>query len=1316
MRKNFFPPLSILILFCLNPLCLKLTAADVLTPCYLKLSIFEGLPGVNTTDFVFEPKYPGSPDQVVFLKSFDSQDGFPGGVFDDFGGRIEGFLTPQESGNYEFFLRSDDGSELWLSTNDNEANGQIIAEEFECCNPFMEPDTGAPATSFPISLTAGSRYFIMVNYKEGEGGDFAQVAWRKVGDTTPAADLSPISGAFLSVFADDSQAPAITITQDPQSLTGEENSLVTFTVSASTTPSTDMCIQWQRNGINIPGANGATFTTLLSKSDNGAKFRALVAVPGAFMESGEATTTVTDDKTAPTVASVRGVPNQPSVTVTFSERVTESSGTSVSNYKIASASGDLAVTAAELSEDRTTVTLTTGDQTIGDEYTLTINNVQDVAGTANSIAPDTQSTFFGLGPWLQGEDGFVIFEAEDFDRNLDGLWVTDKSRGEPSGGVAMLIPNGSADNENNTKLEYDILFTKTGTHIFWYRAGADSGSDDSAWLHLDGERPPDRLDGNRASMAGFNGNIWEWNSDPQEGPSPMTFDITSPGLHTISLATREDGAFFDKFAITTDPAFDPDDFGPFGPPTTLREGEPLPGGVSLDITTQPVDTEISEHETLIVTTVAEVPPEFLISYQWQRKEGNNFVDIAGESGPTLTVDRAGLDWNGAVLRVAIGTLGISKNTDEATINVTPETVAPTVIRATGIAPLQRVVVNFSEPLDEATAQNTSNYSISRSGGSLSVVSATLLGNKQTVLLETGNQAVGTKYTVTVNRIADEAATPNTVSGGQAKFYSLGDLQPQGADGLLVFEAESSSRNLDDLWMEDTERGNPSGGVSMVNPNGAGGNESGTQLEYDLTFTQTGTHIVWYRAGGVSGTDDSGWLWLDGARPANRVDGNQASMTGFSGSIFEWNSDPQDGPSPYTIEIDTPGLHTLALARREDGSFFDKFVITTDPDFDPEDFGPLGPNESRAGAPALPTMAITSPADNTQFESGANVQFTVEIAAASRVVSKVEYFNGSEKIGESTDSPFSYTWENATDGGYVVSALLTDDVGDSVRATPVQILVGQPNDVLFLVGNPDLTTAPSDAAISAAIAGFGFNVVVVEDTISQSSDAFGKLLIVNSSTVNSGDVGTKFRDAAVPVIMWEQANQDDFGMTGNTDGLDRGGMGDQTLIDILATDHPLAAGLPPGLLDVASAPTGFSWGLPNENATRIATIAGNPDQVVIYAYDTGTTMIDGFVAPARRVFTFLSDDAFMNLTPTGQTLVAAAFSWAAGLDGIPGGGGDGAMFTGTRLEGGTIILEWNGGGNLQSAPTVTGPWSNVAGAATPFSIAPSDPQQFYRISQ
>ena len=633
-------------------------------------------------------------------------------------------------------------------------------------------------------------------------------------------------------------------------------------------------------------------------------------------------------------------------------------------------------------------------------------------------------------PLMQGEDGFVIWEAEDFDRNPDELWIADIDREGASGEVSMLIPNGAGGNENNTQLQYDIIFTKTGTHIIWYRAGADSGKDDSIWLHLDGERPPNRATGNQASMTGFNGAIFEWNSKAQDGGGQMTFDIDEPGLHTIAVARREDGAFVDKFIITTDSSFNPDNFGEFGPPSTPREGEEVESNNQVEITLNPVDTEGVENTSVTLTGDAMITPEnALMVLQWQRKVGDEFINLSRQTGTTFTISPLTLDWDGAVLRLNATTIGASTVSQEAIISVIPETDPPQALRAQGNAIQQRVFVTFSEPLSVASAEMAENYKITSAEGATEVVSALLLGNSRTVLLETSEMVVGAKYTVSLNNIADTAATPNILNGGQVKFYSLGYLLPQTEDGLIVFEAESYDVNTDDLWVENFSRGTPSGGVSMVLPNGAGGNE-GSQLLYDVEFIYTDVHIVWYRASGDSGNDDSSWFLLDGARPANRVDGNQASMSGFSGkSDFVWLSDPQDGPSPYTIEIDEPGLYTISLARREDGSFFDKFVITDNFDFNPNDFGPLGPPETREGSPALPEVILITPVDGEEFESGEAISLEVEIGDSDREIVRVQYFAGGELVAESTTKPFNSEWVGASGGEHALSAVVIDDVND-----------------------------------------------------------------------------------------------------------------------------------------------------------------------------------------------------------------------------------------------------------------------------------------------
>jgi hypothetical protein len=54
------------------------------------------------------------------------------------GVRLSGFITPSESGDYEFMLRSDDAGQLFLSPDNSVANLALIAEETTCCGPFEE--------------------------------------------------------------------------------------------------------------------------------------------------------------------------------------------------------------------------------------------------------------------------------------------------------------------------------------------------------------------------------------------------------------------------------------------------------------------------------------------------------------------------------------------------------------------------------------------------------------------------------------------------------------------------------------------------------------------------------------------------------------------------------------------------------------------------------------------------------------------------------------------------------------------------------------------------------------------------------------------------------------------------------------------------------------------------------------------------------------------------------------------------------------------------------------------------------------------------
>ncbi len=52
----------------------------------------------------------------------------------------------------------------------------------------------------------------------------------------------------------------------------------------------------------------------------------------------------------------------------------------------------------------------------------------------------------------------------------------------------------------------------------------------------------------------------------------------------------------------------------------------------------------------------------------------------------------------------------------------------------------------------------------------------------------------------------------------------------------------------------------------------------------------------------------------------------------------------------------------------------------------------------------------------------------------------------------------------------------------------------------------------------------------------------------------------------------------------------------------------------------------------------------------------------------------------------------------------------------RLTGGKVVLSWDSGATLQAAEAVTGPWSDVAGATSPYQADPTGAARFYRLKR
>jgi hypothetical protein len=541
-------------------------------------------------------KYPDSPDITLFLPYFEwNATGdiatAPGDYGDNYGAQIAGYFYPPSTGDYYFYIAADDNAVLYLSTDSNPANKKLIAQEtaYSDAREFFSSAGGSDITAkdssqfigseWPnkpdsvyaeITLQAGQPYYIEAVLKEGTGGDHLAVS---VLDPNAAIDYSlPIPGDYL---ATDRAVGPVTIVTQPASQTAVERGSATFSVEANGTP--PYTYQWRKNGTDILDATNISYTvTSATIVDNNAQFSVVVTGPEGSATSADAVLTVTPETEPPTILSAQGRPSLSEVVLTFSEPLDQTSATTIGNYSISSSGGALNVTAVELSGSGTQVTLTTDPQTLGTKYTLNVSNVKDTAATPNTISANSKAVFFPVGQVVEA-GGFIVLEAENFDRNLGGLWVRDSSRGTPSGGSSMLIPNGTGGSDQTIRLEYDVNFAQAATYHVWMRASADNGNDDSVWFLIDEdddgvpELPYERASGNQASMTGFQPQAdFVWVSDSQDGPDPFTVDVPAAGPRTIAIARREDGAFVDKILLTTDSAFTPSGVGP----AETREGAP----------------------------------------------------------------------------------------------------------------------------------------------------------------------------------------------------------------------------------------------------------------------------------------------------------------------------------------------------------------------------------------------------------------------------------------------------------------------------------------------------------------------------------------------------------------------------------------------------------------------------------------------------------------------------------------------------------------------------------------------------------------------
>ena len=347
-------------------------------------------PGTKFEDLINSGRLDSIPDLVETLTG-----GLKSGTGqgDEYGSRIRGFIQAPATGNYLFFIRSDEGSRLSLSPNHTAAGAKPIAQENGCCTALFTGDRLAERRSAAQGLEKGKFYFIEVLHKEGQGNDYVEVGWQRpdgAQETVPSAVLLPYAPANDSAVFDEAPTPTLDVVAG--------NTIVLSVTVRVSQPAT---IRWLKDGAPVPDTNLQVLTIDTAKvSDSGSYTCEVTSATGVKKASAASKITVVPDTTAPVVVGAELNVNKATVVVRFDERVDPVSASVADNYVL---NNGVSVSLPQLSLDSRSVTLKTSALAPKSKgYTLTVKNLADRSGNKlTSSTVDVNLTF-----------------AETFDSNL----------------------------------------------------------------------------------------------------------------------------------------------------------------------------------------------------------------------------------------------------------------------------------------------------------------------------------------------------------------------------------------------------------------------------------------------------------------------------------------------------------------------------------------------------------------------------------------------------------------------------------------------------------------------------------------------------------------------------------------------------------------------------------------------------------------------------------------------------------------------------------------------------------------------------------
>ena len=461
------------------------------------------------------------------------------------------------------------------------------------------------------------------------------------------------------------------------------------------------------------------------------------------------------------------------------------------------------------------------------------------------------------------------------------------------------------------------------------------------------------------------------------------------------------------------------------------------------ITAQPQNLTVDEHGTATLTVGFDGTAP--LTFQWKR----NGVNITDATAPAYTITNVPFSENGKTFSIGITNAAGGTNSLPATLTVNADISKPTIVSVTGSAQYTNVTVVFSEPVTAATAGTVGNYGLS---GGLTISPTVEVLSATKVRLTTSAQTPGTTYTLTVNNVQDTATLPNTILAGSTKTFTAFLSQSGGLtiETWLGITGATVQTLLDDPRYQ-ADASDESGFVDSFNTRGFYPDDThenyGGRMWGWLVPTETADYNLFLRS------DDDGQLFLStNALPQDAV--MIAEQTGGTRIFVEPGlGDPKTSEVIHLVAGQR--YYVYALWKEAGGNDYCQVAWRKTTDLTPASSlqpipGTFLQTLAEPNGLVLPTVTTTSPANGSILDSGASVTITATATAAgSKTITKVEFFQSSNKIGERTAPPYQLVVSNLADNVYTFSVRATDSSTLSTSSVPVNVSIGGPKQPVTL---------------------------------------------------------------------------------------------------------------------------------------------------------------------------------------------------------------------------------------------------------------------------